>query len=263
MINSGSLSLPYLDGAVTVLVDDGSTVVDEGALYRALASYDKSKSFPQDATLDYAGNGDIEITLRTTFPEGKSIDRVAIEGLNVTDGMGVSVLTGDGTTMTAFSSSITPTEDDLYETQSFLFRDDPVTATVVDITFSGLSGALVLAGLMVGKNYWTPDYNFSYGDSQNKGLRLDVVETDGGAVGIARSRVRSLTLTFANQSFEKAEALTLFCSRRIVEGYCLFEQDQTTDSEWFLCVANAPSYTHVKFNRYTAQMKVTAVNECQ
>lgn len=263
MINSMRLTKPYLDGTVEeqYSLDGGFNFTSLGVISRALASREENLLFPSLDTINYISN-DVVARLRITLPEARAVDRIALEGITLDSGVTVSVFAGDGTTMTEVVAATALPHDTDYETSNMLFRFTERTSdTVYDIDFHDVSQAVQLTGALIGALGWEPYMNFDWGSRQQEAAKMIGTRTETANFFRVDDLSRKFSLNFSNQTRDKCKELVKFVSRRIANGYCLFELDQTDDEDWFLCTAQAGELIPEKAFNYKISLTVTELEQ--
>ena len=262
MTDKVRITKPFLDGTVTEYLDTGSGMVSQGVITRMLASTDRTTKLPSDSAVSYPNTHTLR--LRIELPEARAIDRLVIEGVNQASGLSYVVSRGDGSTMAEIvpSTSISPVDSGL--SANILVRvDSPVSATTYDIDITGFTQSLQIEGVMIGSTHFIPTYNFNNGSSFGDNIKVSPVKAASGYLGNTVDRARTRQLTIANMPVADYRALTNFYNHELVRGYCLFEQDQTTDIDWFLSTATLGGIAAPHFESFTAQMSFNEINENQ
>ncbi len=261
MDDKARLTVPYLDGVVTEYLDTGAGMVAQGTLVRALADIDATHQVPSSDAVTYPNAHTARI--RITLPEARAADRVILEGITQLTGLTYTLSRGDGTSMTEIVSSTAITAPHGDSVANILIRiATPVAATTYDIEVTGFTEAMQIEGLMLGAESFEADYNYSWGATYADMPELEQVKTKGGSSARLRTSVRSRNLRLEGMSEANVEALRTFIKNKLVRGYCLFEQDQTTNQHWFLGSVSSTSITPTRYQQYSVQLTLMENNQC-
>jgi hypothetical protein len=251
---------PYLDGTVVEYLDVGAGMVSAGTIMRMLAAKEDTFTLPSDATLVYPIAHTLR--LRVTLPTARAATVIALEGIQQLSGLTYTVDRGDGTTMTEIvASTAIPVTDD-YATTNLLIRiASPVAATTYDINITGFTQSLQVEGLMIGGTSLVPGFNFDYGGMYREVDTSEVVSTGSGNSLRTINRTRGRQLQFTDVTEAEYKEMRNFFRNKLVNGFCLFEQNQTTTDDWYLAVVSVGAFRQPNFDGFSVDLETAEVNQ--
>ena len=261
MTSKARFTVPYLDATVVEYLDTGSGMNSQGELVRVLSAKENTYTVPSDTSLTYPNAHTVR--LRVTLPEARAVDRIVIEGIQQTTGLSYTVDSGDGTSMSEIVSSTSISAVDDYSVSNVIVRvSSPSAATTYDIDITGMTQEMQIEGVMLGHDYFVPTFNFDFNPVYREAPVSEVVSTMFGNNLRFVDSSRSKQLVFSDLTETEYKTFRNMYKNKLVAGYCLFEQNQTTEEDWFLAVMQMESFSHPQHNSYTVQVSVFEVNAC-
>jgi len=255
------LTRPYLDAAVVEEFFDGTDLSTIGTVYRALSATEQNILIPSINNVDYQASG-VYSRFTIVLPEARPVDRLAIEGVPIESAPTVSVAAFDGTNFTNIVSDQLFLIDDDCETTNMIIRFPERTSDIeYSVTFQQLTEQTQMQNIFIGTLGWEPDDNYNWGSQQLGSPVLEERQTETSNRFRVTDRTRRHTLQFDNQSETTVENLNKLLTRRLKDGYCLYERDKTTDELWFLASVQGTAMTPQQAFNYSISITATEIDE--
>lgn len=253
------LTAPYLKVSVIEYIDKGLGFESQGELLRASKSTRETYSIPSDKLLSYPNSNVSRI--RFSFDQITSVDRIAIEGIKQLTGLSYILRDDLGAAIIA-ETVISPVDDNKHA--DLLIRlDAPSSSTYFDLDIIGIAEPLQIEGFFIGLESWIPELNYIYGASYSDLPQVSVVPTGGGRSLRLIDESRSRQIRFETMTQADYKSFRNFYKNKLVGGFCLFEQSQTTQDDWYLSIITPSTFNHDFYDRLSMSLTIDEVNSCQ